>query len=77
LDDKDLDAENPNDQWTIRQMIEHTLYWERHSIDDLADTKLGKRLPADRPRAGIDVADPLAGPLIRPEKFGFGERYEQ
>jgi uncharacterized damage-inducible protein DinB len=69
LDDKDLDAQNPNDNWTIRQMIEHTLYWERHSIDDLADTKLGRRLPADRPRAGIDVADPLEGSLIRPEKL--------
>jgi uncharacterized damage-inducible protein DinB len=63
LDDKDLDAETPDDDWTIRQMIEHTLYWERHSIDDLADTKLGKRLPVDRPRAGISVSDPLAGPL--------------
>jgi uncharacterized damage-inducible protein DinB len=69
LDDKDLDAQNPNDQWTIRQMIEHTLYWERHSIDDLADNKLGTRLPADRPRSGIDVSDPLEGPLITPEKL--------
>lgn len=63
LDDKDLDAQTPDDDWTIRQVIEHTLYWERHSIDDLADTKLGKRLPVDRPRAGISVSDPLAGPL--------------
>jgi len=69
LDDKDLDAQTPDDNWTIRQMIEHTLYWERHSIDDLADTKLGRRLPADRPRAGISVADPLAGPLNTPEKL--------
>ena len=63
LDDNDLDAQTPDDEWTIRQMIEHTLYWERHSIDDLAETKLGRRLPADRPRAGLSVADPLAGPL--------------
>lgn len=63
LDDKDLDAQTPDDEWTIRQMIEHTLYWERHSIDDFAETKLGRRLPADRPRAGLSVADPLAGPL--------------
>lgn len=69
LDDKDLDAQNPNDEWTIRQMIEHTLYWERHSIDDLADTKLGRRLPADRPRAGIDVADPLEGKLNKAAEF--------
>jgi uncharacterized damage-inducible protein DinB len=63
LDDNDLDARTPDDDWSIREMIEHTLYWERHSIDDLADTKLGRRLPADRPRAGILVSDPLAGPL--------------
>src|SRR5574341_744087 len=63
LDDKDLDAQTPDDNWTIRQMIEHTLYWERHSIDDLADTKLGRRLPVDIPRAGISVSDPFAGPL--------------
>jgi uncharacterized damage-inducible protein DinB len=69
LDDNDLEAQNPDEDWTIREMIEHTLYWERHSIDDLADTKLGRRLPADRPRAGIDVSDPLAGPLNAPEKL--------
>jgi uncharacterized damage-inducible protein DinB len=69
LDDKDLDTQNPEEEWTIRQMIEHTLYWERHSIDDLADTKLGRRLPADRPRAGIDVADPLAGKLHKSTEF--------
>ena len=67
LDDKDLDAQTPDDEWTIRQMIEHTLYWERHSIDNLADIKLGRRLPADRPRAGLSVADPLAGPLHKTE----------
>lgn len=67
LDDQDLDAQTPDDDWTIRQIIEHTLYWERHSIDDLAETKLGKRLPVDRPRAGISVSDPLAGPLHTPE----------
>jgi len=67
LDDNDLDAPAPDDDWTIRQVIEHTLYWERHSIDDLALTKLGKRLPADRPHAGISVSDPLAGLLITPE----------
>jgi len=45
-------------------VIEHTLYWERHSIDDLAESRLKARLPADRPRAGINVADPLEGKLI-------------
>ena len=65
LDDKDLDAQNPDDEWTIRQMIEHTLYWERHSIDDLAREKIGARLPADRPRSQFDVTDPLAGKLSK------------
>ena len=68
LDDKDLEARTPDDDWTIRQMIEHTLYWERHSIDDLAKAKLGRRLPGDRPRAGISVSDPLAGALNTQEK---------
>ena len=63
LDDKDLDAQTPDDNWTIRQIIEHTLYWERHSINDIADSKLGRRLPADRPRSRISVSDPLEGPL--------------
>lgn len=64
LDDNDLDGQTPDDGWTIRQVIDHTLYWERHSIDDLAETKLGNRLPADRPRSGLSVSDPLAGLLI-------------
>ena len=68
LDDKDLDAQTPNDEWTIRQVIEHTLYWERHSIDDLAQTQLGARLPADRPRAELSVSDPLEGQLKSPEE---------
>jgi len=63
LDDKDLDTPSPDDQWTIREVVEHTLYWERHSIDDLAESKLGRRLPEDRPRAKIDVSDPLEGKL--------------
>jgi len=63
LDDKDLDSRGPDDDWSIREMIEHTLYWERHSIDDLAQGKIGPRLPADRPRSHIDVTDPLAGKL--------------
>jgi hypothetical protein len=66
LDDKDLDARSPDDDWTIREMIEHTLYWERHSIDDLAQSKLGRRLPDARPRAAVDITDPLAGKLSRP-----------
>jgi hypothetical protein len=65
LDDKDLDSRNPDDDWTIREMIEHTLYWERDSIDDLARVKIGARLPADRPRSQFEVTDPLAGKLSK------------
>ena len=64
MDDLDLDRQVPTDGWTVRQIIEHTLYWERHSIDDLAEHKLKSRLPTDRPRSGIDVADPLEGRLV-------------
>lgn len=64
MDDLDLDKRVPNDDWTVRQIVEHTLYWERHSIDDLAEGKLKSRLPSDRPRSGIDVADPLEGRLF-------------
>jgi uncharacterized damage-inducible protein DinB len=69
LDDQDLDRRAPDEEWTIREMIEHTLYWERHSIDDLAMEKLGRRLAADRPRARIDVSDPVAGKLSQPEEL--------
>ena len=65
IDDLDLDKRVPDDHWTVRQIIEHTLYWERNSIDDLAEGKLNSRLPADRPRSGIDVADPLEGRLVK------------
>lgn len=65
MDDLDLDRQVPDDDWTVRQIVEHTLYWERHSIDDLANGKLKSRLPVDRPRFGVDVADPLVGRLVR------------
>jgi len=65
LDDLDLDRRVPDDDWTVRQIVEHTLYWERHSIDDLAENKLKSRLPSDRPRSGVDVADPLEGRLVQ------------
>jgi hypothetical protein len=67
LDDLDLDTRVPDDDWTVREIVEHTLYWERHSIDDLAEGKLKPRLPADRLRSGIDVADPLEGRLVKKE----------
>jgi hypothetical protein len=71
LDDIDIDSRTPSDEWTIREIVEHTLYWERHSIDDLAERKLKRRLPADRPRAGLDVADPLEGRLASIEAAQF------
>ena len=77
LDDKDLDAKAPDDDWTIRQVVAHTLYWERHSIDDLGHSKLGRRLPAERPRARVEVADPFEGELKRsdgPHSSGNGGR---
>lgn len=77
LDDKDLEAKAPSDDWTIRQVVEHTLYWERHSIDDLGREKLGRRLPADRRRAHIEVADPIEGKLKQSDEAhwpGNGDR---
>jgi len=65
MDDLDLDRQTPDDDWTIRQIIEPTLYWERHSIDDLANNKLIPRLPKDRLRAKIDVTDPFEGKLVK------------
>ena len=65
MDDLDLDRQVPDDDWTVRQIVEHTLYWERHSIDDLAEGQIKSRLPSDRPRSGIDVADPFEGRLLR------------
>ena len=64
LDDLDIDAKSPDDDWSIREIVEHTIYWERHSIDDLAENKLKPRLPADRPRAELDVTDPFEGKLV-------------
>lgn len=64
LDDLDLDASSPDDDWTIREMLEHTLYWERHSIDYIAQEKLAPRLPSDRFRSMPEVADPIEGELV-------------
>jgi uncharacterized damage-inducible protein DinB len=47
LPDDALDASMLQDHWTIREMIEHTIYWDRNSIDDLARTQLRGRMPAD------------------------------
>lgn len=63
LPDDALEARTPDDQWTIREMIEHTLYWERHSVDDLAHTHLRNRVPANGSRPAFEVTDPLYGRL--------------
>jgi uncharacterized damage-inducible protein DinB len=46
LPDEALDAPIPEEDWTIRQMIEHTVYWERHSVNDLIEARLRDRLAA-------------------------------
>ena len=66
LPDSALDARTPADQWTIREMIEHTLYWERHSLDDLARTKLSGRVLLNGHGPAFAVADPIEGPLTQP-----------
>lgn len=63
LPDEALDMRTPGDQWTIREMIEHTLYWERHSLNDLAQTKLRGRVPANGARLAFDIKDPIYGRL--------------
>jgi uncharacterized damage-inducible protein DinB len=63
LPDDALDAPLPDEDWTVRQMIEHTLYWERHSIDDLIETRLHDRLTNDGTHVDFDVADPIYGKL--------------
>jgi uncharacterized damage-inducible protein DinB len=67
LPDDALDARTPDDQWTVREMIEHTIYWERHSIDELAHTLLRGRAPANGAHPAPAVTDPIYGPLPRPD----------
>jgi radical SAM protein with 4Fe4S-binding SPASM domain len=62
LPDTAVDLRVPDEDWTIREMIEHTVYWERHSVDDLARRKLaGRQSAVHTTLAGI--ADPIYGPL--------------
>jgi hypothetical protein len=63
LPDEALDAALPDEDWTVRQMIEHTIYWERHSIGDLVETRLHDRLANDGTQLDFDVADPISGKL--------------
>jgi hypothetical protein len=66
LPDDALDAPVKDEQWTIRQMIEHTIYWERHSMDDLARTQLRGRVPVPAGGHHREIRDPLEGPLPLP-----------
>ena len=36
LDDEDLDKPPKEGKWSIREVVEHVIYWDRNSIDDLA-----------------------------------------
>ena len=66
LPDHALDQRLPNDPWTVREMIEHTIYWERHSIEDLARTKLVGRVPPDGMHPPIEAKDPVYGVFPAP-----------
>ncbi len=63
LPDDALDAQLPDEDWTVRQMIEHTIYWERHSLNDLITSRLHDRLANDGTLIDFDVADPVYGRL--------------
>lgn len=62
MPDELLEASVPDEGWTIQEMVEHTIYWERHSIDDLRRRQLAARLE-QKPTALSDVVDPLYGSL--------------
>lgn len=70
LPDDALDARTPDDRWTIREMIEHTIYWERHSVDDLARTRLRGRVSLNGARPALEIRDPIHGPLAEPNQGG-------
>ncbi len=36
-----LDAKAPNDDWSIREHVEHTLYWERNSMQQASSELAG------------------------------------
>lgn len=69
LPDDALDARTPQDRWSIREMLEHTLYWERHSMDDLARTQLKGRVAEAFTQSAFVVVDPEQGELPRNGKL--------
>lgn len=62
MPDDMLEAAIPDEAWTIQEMVEHTIFWERHSIDDIRRRRLAERLE-QKPTTLTDVVDPLYGPL--------------
>jgi hypothetical protein len=36
LDDEDLDKPPKEGKWSIREVVNHVIYWDRNSIDDLS-----------------------------------------
>ena len=62
MPDELLDASMPDEGWTIREMVEHTIFWERHSIDDIRRRRLANRVEQQQ-TALANVEDPLYGPL--------------
>jgi uncharacterized damage-inducible protein DinB len=66
LPDDALTARSPDDEWTIQEVIEHTIYWERHSMNDLIQTRLKNRLSPEQLHFSLDVQDPIYGQLPLP-----------
>jgi hypothetical protein len=46
LTDSAVALQVPDEDWTIREMVEHTIYWERDSVDDLLRRLLAGHRPA-------------------------------
>ncbi len=42
MPDELLEAKAPNDDWSIREHVEHTLYWERNSITQASRELAGR-----------------------------------
>ena len=62
LPDELIDVKVPDEDWTIREMVDHTIYWERHSIDDLTRRRLAGRMDV-KPTGLADIVDPIYGEL--------------
>lgn len=62
LTDSAVAVQVPDEDWTIREMVEHTIYWERDSVDDLMRRLLaGRQLTApsiDGPETHAAAAAP-------------------